>query len=395
MKNCLVIIYHSFSDPIFKGLMLRYIQRFQESVHSKKYAFHIITFEHSDYCLSGDEVLNIKQELETLNIFWYPLNYHSGGMLFLFKKLYELINVILKAFWLNIKYRFQYVIGFTTVSGALAMYISKFLRTPLILMNIEPHSDYMADFGIWRRNGIKYRVLSYLESKMISSSNHVALPTRNAFNEWKKKQINGKLHFLPTCIDLDDFKFDEMGRKNYRAMLDVSDTTKVIVYLGKFGGIYYSIEETAAIFSSIKSMVGDVLFYVITTEQLSNVDRVFKAEGLEGYYFLKNRIPLEELAEHLSAADFGILLVPPYPSQKYRCPIKTANYLACGLPFIITENIGDDSDLAIEERVGIVLGHNEGEIFANHWNDKTYLRSIAEKHRGVDLVTSFLSEVLD
>ena len=61
------------------------------------------------------------------------------------------------------------------------------------------------------------------------------------------------------------------------------------------------------------------------------------------------------LLASLSAADLGVIAVPPTPSQRFRSPVKTALYWAAGLPILIPEGVADDWWIARDEGVGIVV----------------------------------------
>ena len=392
MKHHLVIIYHSFKDPIFKGLMLKYLQRFQTS-NGGRHCFHIITFEQEAYKMDATEKDATHRLLSKQDLYWYPMQYHTGGAFMLFKKFYDFVSVYLKARQLHSRFHFQRVIGFTTISGAIALYLGKILRTKTLLLNIEPHSDYMADFGYWSKKGIKYRLLNHMEKQMILTADHIALPTRKAFDVWKTVPKKGQLHFVPTCIDLDDFHFDPDGRKRIRNELGLSEESRLIIYVGKFGGIYYTAEMAGKVFEEIAASNPQTYFYIISPDSKEEVSKGFCAGGLnEDQFFFKGKVPYEDLSSHISAADFGVLLVPSYPSQQYRCPIKTANYLACGVPYIITEGIGDDSDLALNKGVGIVLDQ-KGAIWLNIDNTREVIRKTVFRERNLDLVLDFLALV--
>lgn len=393
MKDHLVIAYHSFNDPIFKGLLLRYLQKFQECYDIHR--FHIITFEQRDYLFGKKDQQEIKEDLAKSNLFWSPCRYHSGGTFILLKKVVDFSTVIWKAINISLKNKLNTIIGFTTLSGILAYCISKLLRKPVVLINVEPHSDYMKDFGIWNKSGINYRLLKYFENNMIRNGDHVAFPTQNGLNHWKEVPVKGKLYFIPTCIELKDFHFDEIARREIRNRLHINDDTRVIVYTGKFGGIYYSMEEASRTFKNIFNHNENVHFYIITPDPVLVLEKLMNLVGFKKYqYTIIGKVPYEEISKHISVGDFGILLIPSYPSQKYRCPIKTANYLACGLPFVITEGIGDDSDLAKAENVGLVLNDYENVNLKTINPSKEECQRIVRKHRHISIVVDFLNKVL-
>ncbi|MEP4135879.1 MAG: glycosyltransferase, partial [Cyclobacteriaceae bacterium] len=369
--------------------MLKYLQRFQTTC-GERHRFHIITFEQESYKMDAAEKEATHQLLSKQDLYWYPMQYHTGGAFMLFKKLVDFVLVYLKARQLNTRFQFETIIGFTTISGALALYLGKILNIKTLLLNIEPHSDYMADFGYWSKKGIKYKVLNYMEKQMMLTADHIAVPTRKAYDVWKDVPKKGQLHFVPTCIDLDDFHFDPDGRLHIRNELGLNDESRLIIYVGKFGGIYYTAEMAGRVFGKIADSNPQTFFYIISPDSKEEIREGFLAGGLkENQFLIKGKVPYEELSSHISAADFGILLVPSYPSQQYRCPIKTANYLACGVPYIITEGIGDDSDLALNKGVGLlVCGDNSLQLIGNFEREK--IQRAVRQERNLDLMKDFL-----
>lgn len=394
MKDHLVIAYHSFNDPIFKGLLLRYLQKFHET--ALVHRFHVITFEQTNYLINKDEHQQIKSKLRDSNIVWHPLRYHSGGVFILFKKLWDFFVMFLLVARIAFKVKLNYVVGFTTLSGIMAYFISIFIQKKVIVLNIEPHSEYMKDFNIWSKSGLNYRLLRYLEDKMIRHGDHVVFPTMNGYNLWKDTPTKNKFYFVPTCIELDDFYFDERSRAELREKLGIDSGTKVILYLGKFGGIYYSMKEAARTFKSISKQNEKTFFYILTPDSTQALDNEMKQAGfLEYQYSIKGKVPYEDLSKHLSVGDFGILLIPPYPSQKYRCPIKTANYLACGLPYLITDGIGDDSELAKSEKLGQIVGGETSQKIDFTTKSREFYRKKAIEHRDISIMTKFLGKILE
>lgn len=154
----------------------------------------------------------------------------------------------------------------------------------------------------------------------------------------------------------------------------------------------------AKTFKEMISKSNNLLLYIITPDSIEEIQQVFDNYGLNRKYVLHKRIQYEEISDHLSAADIGILFIPSYPSQQFRCPIKTANYLACGLPYLITENIGDDSKLAKELDVGLILDNENclelSDIKRSKNFERKRLQKIVNKLRDINLVVEFLKRSL-
>jgi glycosyltransferase involved in cell wall biosynthesis len=387
MSHHAVIIYHSFNDPIFKGLMLKYLVAYQQECKHVD-SFHVITFEQSAYKIPEEEQTRIHSNLSDNNLFWYPLRY-SGGSFLVIKKTWDLVVCLRSVIKLHRIHTLKSIIGFTSISGVISYMIARVLRLKCIAMNIEPHSDFMIDFKIWKRNGFKYFALKFLENRLIENGDHIALPSRNAFLYWEKRKQRGKVYFVPTCIDLNDFEIPFDSKQTLKLSLGLPTDKRVILYVGKFDGIYYKISEAAELMRKLLAVNPDVFFYIITPDDLEQITRKLNLNGLEGSYLLRGKIPYEQISKHIASADFGIVFIPPYPNQQYRCPIKTANYLACGIPYIIAHNVGDDSALAIKEDVGIVIDYSHMSL-PNFNHPVEFYRQVAKKYRDLSIVVNFL-----
>jgi hypothetical protein len=69
---------------------------------------------------------------------------------------------------------------------------------------------------------------------------------------------------------------------------------------------------------------------------------------------LKSVTP-EKVADYLKAADYGLLYREESVTNKISSPVKFAEYLAAGLPVIISENVGDYSRFVKENNCGLLV----------------------------------------
>jgi hypothetical protein len=61
----------------------------------------------------------------------------------------------------------------------------------------------------------------------------------------------------------------------------------------------------------------------------------------------------EKVSSYLSAADYGLLYREDSVTNKISSPVKFAEYLASGLPVIISKNVGDYSSFVTEKNCGL------------------------------------------
>ena len=66
----------------------------------------------------------------------------------------------------------------------------------------------------------------------------------------------------------------------------------------------------------------------------------------------------------LAAADYGLLLRQSSTVNRVACPVKFGEYLACGVRPILTPGIGDQSRLAQDEDLGVVVTADRVELAA-------------------------------
>jgi hypothetical protein len=65
-----------------------------------------------------------------------------------------------------------------------------------------------------------------------------------------------------------------------------------------------------------------------------------------------------EVPVRLAGAHVGFLLRRSSPVNEVSSPTKFGEYLAAGLPVVMTDGIGDFTDLAMQENVGLIIPHS-------------------------------------
>lgn len=81
----------------------------------------------------------------------------------------------------------------------------------------------------------------------------------------------------------------------------------------------------------------------------------------------QNKVPI-----YLIAGDFGVLIREQSVTNKVASPVKFAEYLACGLGVIISDNLGDYSSFVVDNK----CGYNSNNFIYDNFNKK-YLNSVA------------------
>ena len=162
-----------------------------------------------------------------------------------------------------------------------------------------------------------------------------------------------KIVVVPCCVDSE--RFVNGTREESRRKFGVTDRF-VVVYLGSLEW-YQQPHECLRIFKLIKSVRKDAHFLALTTHP-ERMKAVINSVGLEEGDYTSMSLPAAEVPLALKAGDVGLLLRARHPVNEVASPVKFAEYLAAGLPVILTPGIGDYSEMLVQRNLGIRL-HSE------------------------------------
>ena len=124
----------------------------------------------------------------------------------------------------------------------------------------------------------------------------------------------------------------------------------VLVYSGSTAG-WQSFDLLAELLSSIMDHQPDVKVLFLSKEDANNRSLKAKYPGRVFVQWLK----ADEVQYTLQACDHGILVREDTITNRVASPTKFAEYLAAGLPVIISEHLGDFSKMVADEDLGIVV----------------------------------------
>lgn len=350
MKSSKIVIflYNRFFDPVVQSNFWLFIAH---TLSDKKHQFHVVSYENPNHPLTPIEQYKLSTWKE-MGLGWTPLRWHSGTRLT--SKLYD----VLQGFFVLLRLRlsgFRFVMAFASVSGSFSYFYSKLLKYNLYIHSYEPHSEYMLDNGKWKAKSLQYKILNYLEYKSAHEAKIIVSATnfmrKRLMNEWRVKSTFYK---IPSVIDEIKFRFNEQDRIDVRSKLNITQDLWVLYYPGKFGDLYYY-EETVWMFRWLYELNARFHFLIVTPQNPTEIFQIFDAVGVPKNAFTITQSSYDNIHQYASAADFGIIAVPPGPSKKFISNIKVGEYLCAGLPYLITKGVSEDYLIASEKEVGVVV----------------------------------------
>jgi glycosyltransferase involved in cell wall biosynthesis len=180
--------------------------------------------------------------------------------------------------------------------------------------------------------------------------------------ELKEKLIGirnlAKAAVVPIGYNADLFYPNSDEQKEiFRKKLEIKNDEKVLIYIGaisRFRKLYRLIKA----FKFVNKKMPDTKLVMIGNgNDLKNLQNRIKKNGLEENIIFLGNIPHKKIPEYLNIADIGISYIPINENYNYNPPLKTFEYLACGLPTVATKTISNTKIICDEEN-GILTSDN-------------------------------------
>lgn len=277
---------------------------------------------------------------------------------------------------------------------------------PYSVESFEPHAAYMVESGVWSAGGLATRVQRYYEKKAKATARLLCVVSLNYLRQLQEYEHidSNRLQLVPCVVDLQRFAPQSADVvQAMRERIGYREGERVGVYVGKFGSIYYDAEAFAWFRAALDYYGGNFRLLLLSPTPKAELEAKLRAVGfpLEKVYICL--AAHEEVAAYLSAADFAFSPIRPAPSRRFCSPIKDGEYWAMGLPILLPDGVGDDSDIIRQSGAGgvIVEGNDSAHIVKALQQIETQLqqpqacRALAEKHRSMELQAAAYRQLLD
>lgn len=307
-------------------------------------------------------------------------------------------------------YKIDKIIGRGSPAGAIASKVSKATGIPYIVESFEPHADYMYEAGIWTKWNPKYIFEKRWENEIKKSAEYLVPVSEN----YRKKLVEHeqidfkKTEVVPCCVNIENFRFNAEVRARIREKLKIDNKTTVGVYVGKFGGVYYE-SEAFLIFKKAFDMFDKNMFLIILSPENENkINENLKKVSFPLENTFVGKVKHTEVPDYLSASDFAFSTIKPSPSRIFCSAIKNGEYWANGLPILVTEGVGDDTDIISKENSGgavynlaknnleeAILQIKDLVLYKTRDQNNKEISVLAEKYRNFDLLKNSYKKMLD
>ena len=326
----LYVSYDGLAEPLGRSQILPYLTRLAE-----EYRIKLITFEKSAH---GRREL--KAELAPHNVEWLPLKYH--GRPSILSTAFDVLagrRALVRA---ARRERPAIVHVRSDVPALMAVSAQRATQGKLLFDIRGFWADERVDGGLWRRDGILYRLAKRCERRFFRQADAIVTLTAASvplIRSWAGERPV-PIEVIPTCVDLQRFLERPPRPHGPHA-----------VWSGSIG-TWYRFDLTARLAAALAMPL------TVLTRQMD-----LAREVLGGYPASVRSLKPDEVPLNLFARDVGLCLIAPTYSKIASAPTRLAECLAAGMPVLVTPGVGDLSSLVNEHRVGVVLtGEDERDV---------------------------------
>jgi glycosyltransferase involved in cell wall biosynthesis len=156
---------------------------------------------------------------------------------------------------------------------------------------------------------------------------------------------------VPCCVAA--CSYDDEKRRAARERLGVTEKV-VFAYVGTMTG-YQHVAEGALRFVADALKSDDSVHLLALTNEPSRLQAAALDVGIPVERATIRRVAQDEVASYLIAADAGLLLRQPSRMNRVSMPVKLGEYLACGVPVIVSRMDGWVDELLGGGGAGIAI----------------------------------------
>jgi glycosyltransferase involved in cell wall biosynthesis len=202
-------------------------------------------------------------------------------------------------------------------------------------------------------SSLKSWVSSYLELQESRRADRLSTVSENLQKYLSRETGRHDMTVIPSCFNENSFYFDPAARTEIRNALDLNNNSILLCYSGGTSA-WQRIADIISLLKGVCSADARCKALFLTTSQDEVTRRLKETQFPPGQAFVQG-CSHKEVHRYLSAADVGFIMRHDTIVNNVASPVKVGEYLACGLPVILTRGIGDYSDMLPAAGVGILL----------------------------------------
>lgn len=353
-KKILYISYDGMTDPLGQSQVLPYLA----GLTQLGCEFTILSFEKKD---RFETEKNIIQDLAAqAGIRWIPLTFTSNPPFV--SKLYDKLRMRRTAVQLHKKYGFDIIHCRSYISAETGLYLKQHYQIPFLFDMRGFWPDERVDNLQWPQHNPLFRYLYnlYKRKEIIFLREAAAVV---ALTQAAKKEINSwpsfgqlDIDIIPCCADLQHFNFHDVSANStarLKQTLNILPSSKIITYLGSFGGPYMT-DEMLTFFKQLSTSDPNYMMVFYSKDNPDTLISEIEKHGIPAEKIRVTYVKRQDLPLYLSISDFSLFFIRNTYSKIASSPTKHAELMGMGIP-VICNTIGDTGSIVSSTQTGILI----------------------------------------
>lgn len=208
-----------------------------------------------------------------------------------------------------------------------------------------------------RKSCVKSWISSCLELQEGRRADRLSTVSENLRTYLLQQTGRRDITVIPSCFNEDTFHFSPASRQEIRAAFGLKDDDVLLCYSGGISA-WQRIDDIILLLKDVCARDERCYALFLTTNHDEMIYRLAGAQFPDDRVWVRS-CSHKEMHKYLSSADVGLLMRHDISVNNVASPVKVGEYLACGLPVILTRGIGDYSDMLPAAGVGILLDETE------------------------------------
>lgn len=338
--SVLYLSYDGMLEPLGQSQVLSYLELLAPGRN-----VHLISFEKKRDWANSEYRDAVGKRMADAGITWHPQRWHNRPRIV--AAVYNLLVGAAVAFSVAIQNRVLLFHARSILCSAMAL-PAVLLRRGKLISDIRGFwPDERVDAGLIPANGLVYRVLKVIERAALRRSSAVVTLTNASVpilrDDPKFGHPEAPITVIPTCVDLERFRPKAQPREGRKFLLG---------YIGSFG-TWYMLDETIALFAALREQEPEARFLIVNRHDHQAIRAALGRNHVpEGACELRSARH-GEMPDLIAGMTAGVCFVRPQFSKISSAPTKFAEYLACGVPVVATDGVGDLGEIIRETGIGL------------------------------------------
>lgn len=199
-----------------------------------------------------------------------------------------------------------------------------------------------------------YRFIAKTEKAIVSEANVTLLVSHEMKKHLRRKYypLPKRTLIVPCVCEFEKNNFAIYVRDQMRDYLSLNDKF-VILYTGALKKGYQKADRILTFFSAVKTILPQS-FLCLLSPDMEKGNELCEQAGLSKKNYMIKYVPHQEIGRYMQVGDIGLLPRENKVLNHVSSPTKFGEYLASGVPVVLSPNVMDAAQIVHKKGVGCV-----------------------------------------